>query len=245
MARLARVAAPTFKDPNPDSPMRLPIAASLLLASSVLQGCGGTGLWSHSIRGEGPYTTTSRQVAEFEAISMAGGMQLDIRVGEQPRVVIHADENLHQYITTRVKEGVLKIEFEQSVSSENPFRAEIDVPSLQSLDVAGSSKIAMTGLREASFELDVSGSASGTFEGEVDELTIDIAGSSNLNCFELQAQTVSIDIAGSGKVRTSASDSLDVDVAGSGVVIYRGEPSVSIDQAGSARVMQEKIEEDL
>ena len=218
----------------------LSAALILLLASSTLTSCGGTGFWGTTIRGSGSYTASERQVSSFDAIELSGGMQLDIVVGEEASVIIHADENLHDYITTTVKNNVLVIDFEESVSTSNELRAEISMPSLRSIEVSGSSKLELSGLQEPSLELDFSGSVSGNLSGEVERLSIDIAGSSNLNCYDLQAEDVEIDIAGSGKIRTSVKSTLNVDVAGSAVVLYRGQPSVSIDQAGSARVERDE-----
>jgi len=208
---------------------------SLALASTALSSCTSSALGTR-IEGAGPYTSTERSVPDFKEISLAGGMKLDVRVGSGPRVVIHADENLHEYIKAEVDGDELEIWFEQPISTKNEMLAEIEVPSLKGLDIAGSSVMDVQGLSGESFSIEVAGSGRGTFQGAVDRLEVDIAGSSNLDLFAVEAKEASIDIAGSGKVRVHAQEVLDVDVAGSGTVLYRGDPKVTTDTAGSAKV---------
>ncbi len=209
---------------------------TLALVSQALIGCGNARFWIDSVRGDGVMKTEERVVAAFDAIEMRGGMDLKVRVGSESLVLINADSNLQNYIVTEVKDGTLKIWYERSVRSDQRLTAEIGMPSLTGIEISGSSRLDVSGLQEASFDVDVSGSARGTIEGRVDHLDIDIAGSSNLDCSNLEATDVAVSIAGSARIKTYATNSLDVGVAGSGEVLYRGQPSVTVDQAGSARV---------
>ncbi len=133
----------------------------------------------------------------------------------------------------------MKIWFEGSVSTQNELRAEIDVPHLRALSIAGSSDMSVVGLAAESFTVRIRGSASGSFAGVVGDLDVDIAGSSNLDFFEVEADQVSVDIAGSGRLQATARRKLDVDLSGSGVVTYRGQPQLSIDVAGSGKIVQD------
>jgi len=211
------------------------LPTALLLLTFLSAGCHYSG-WGPRISGSGNVIDSERQLSEFHGVSLAGGMTLDIEVGAPQRVVIEADDNLQEYITTRIEDGVLEIEFEASVSSESELRAIISVPDLTSIDVAGSSKLSVFGVQGSSFELDVAGSASGSIAGSVDELAIDIAGSAKLELYELEAKRVQIDIAGSGRAEITAHETLDISIAGSGVVTYRGRPNVTSSQAGSATI---------
>lgn len=215
--------------------MRTTFALAFALACTLATSCTSSG-WGSRVHGEGPYTQTERAVGEFDKIELAGGMQLDVIVGGPQNVVIHADENLHEYISTKVEGGTLEIEFTESLSSSNSFRAEISVPRLVGMDISGSSQMNVSGIDSDSFEIDVAGSAKGTFSGQVGALNVDVAGSSQLNFFELQARDVTIDVAGSARLDVNAASTLDVDIAGSGVVTYRGQPAIDLDQAGSAKV---------
>ena len=74
--------------------------------------------WSTSIQGEGPNLAIERPIESFDAISLEGGWELDVRVGELTSVVVQADENLHEYIATEVVDGRLRIRFLESVSKD-------------------------------------------------------------------------------------------------------------------------------
>jgi len=208
------------------------LALGLLLGTS----CSSSS-WSTRVQGEGPFVPDQRQLADFDTIELSGGMRLDVEVGGPQSVIIHADENLHEYIRTRIEDGTLEIDFTESVSTQHELRAEIRVPELKGIEVAGSCKMTVTGIEAEHFEVDVAGAASGTLSGRAGGIDVDVAGSSDLDLSSLECREAVIDIAGSAKIDVAASDSLDVDIAGSGVVRYRGQPAVSLDQAGSGKVV--------
>ncbi|MFT7669080.1 MAG: hypothetical protein ACI8X5_001780 [Planctomycetota bacterium] len=215
--------------------MRLTSQLSIAFASSLLIGCSSTG-WGSQVYGEGPYIDSDRSLEGFESLSMSGGMAIDITIGSPQSVVIFAEENLHEYIRTRVVDGTLKIDFTESISTSEPVRAEITVASLESISLSGSSKLSVNSLDEDEFILNVSGSVRGEISGDVRDLEVNIAGSGKLKLFGLNATDAEIDISGSGNVEIAVSDSLDVDIAGSGVVTYVGTPALSTSFAGSGKV---------
>jgi hypothetical protein len=211
----------------------------ILLISAILGGCNSSH-WGHRVRGEGAFMDTNRDLATFDRISLAGGMKLDVVVGEPQSVVVFADANLHEYIRTRIEGSTLEIDFTESISTSNELRAKISVPQLAGLEISGSSELNVTHIDADDFYIEVAGSVSGVLEGTAKDLDVDIAGSGRLDLFQLRAEDVKIDIAGSGRLQVHAENSLDVDVAGSADVTYRGKPDLSIDQAGSASVRADK-----
>lgn len=212
---------------------------STLVLAALAGGCHVCCDWSPAIEGSGTLVAEERAVEDFDQVALAGGMQLYIRVGLPHRVVLHADDNLQQHIRTETEGGELQIRFEESVDSDHTLRADIDVPTLRGIDIAGSSNLTVIGVEGQQLAIDIAGSCRGEVSGWVDTLKVDIAGSGRLNTLELEAKHVSIDIAGSGRVQAHATETLNVDVAGSGNVTYRGEPRINIHQAGSASVSPE------
>ncbi len=219
--------------------MRPLTTLSTLALAAVASGCHVCCDWNPAIEGSGVLVAEERAVEDFDQVALAGGMQLYVRVGLPHRVVLHADDNLQQHIRTEIEGGELRIRFEESVDSDHTLRADIDLPTLRGVDIAGSSNLTIVGVEGPQLELEVAGSCRGEVSGWVDALEVDVAGSARLNLFELEAKNVSIDIAGSGRVQTHAIETLEVDVAGSADVTYRGQPRVDIRQAGSASVSPE------
>lgn len=212
--------------------LTLPLA---LLALTLTTGCRSS-FWSTSIQGEGPNLAIERPIESFDAISLEGGWELDVRVGELTSVVVQADENLHEYIATEVEDGRLRIRFLESVSTSNPLRVEVSTPHLERLDVAGSGRLEVTGVDAQDFRISIAGSGRGTLAGRADTVSVSIAGSGDLDLYGLEADAVDVSIAGSGTVHAHANRSLDVDIAGSGRVRYHGQPELSVSQAGSGSV---------
>jgi hypothetical protein len=207
----------------------------LFLASSLFTACNVVG-WNTTIQGKGPFTENQRQLGSFDRISLSGGMELDVVVGNEQSVVVHANGNLQEHIRTRIEGSTLKIDFTESVSCNGKLRAVISVPSLVGIEISGSSRLNVSHIASDDFYLDVSGSVGGVLEGKTGNLEVEISGSGKLEAFALQAQRVYIDVSGSGRLEVNASVHLDVNVSGSVDVTYYGKPDVNIDQSGSARV---------
>jgi Putative auto-transporter adhesin, head GIN domain len=61
------------------------------------------------LRGSGVAASASRVVAAFSAVDLAGSSVLAVRVGAQQAVVVHADDNLIDLVTTDVEDGTLVV----------------------------------------------------------------------------------------------------------------------------------------
>jgi Putative auto-transporter adhesin, head GIN domain len=64
---------------------------------------------SSSSEESGVHATQTRDVAAFNSVELAGGNNVVIRVGEKQSVVVKADDNLLNRVTTHVKSGALVI----------------------------------------------------------------------------------------------------------------------------------------
>lgn len=207
----------------------------LLLALLPLASCQS--VFDSGVPGDGHVTSEMRSgLGDFDSIDMSGGMRLNVVVGEPTSLEIETDSNLHEYVETRVQGGVLMIEQRQNLSPTDSITATIHMPSLNSIEVSGSARLAVSGVDSQDFELDCSGSLSGTIEGRATECEVDAAGSMKLDLTGLVVQQMEIDVAGSCSMKVHVEDTLNVSVAGSASIGYLGQPAVDVSQSGSARV---------
>src|SRR5690606_36886520 len=100
-------------------------------------------------------TTEKRQLASFEKIALTGDITLTINVGPAQSIEITPDAQTLKNLETTVEDKEL------AVSCKSHCQAAaiaITVPMLERLEISGSLKDSkITGLKGASFELDVSG----------------------------------------------------------------------------------------
>jgi hypothetical protein len=204
--------------------------------------------------------TEQRQVSDFEAIALAGSMDITVRQGAREGVEIQADEKLLPLIETVVETGLagrtLHIRFKRGerIYNHGRIHVSVDVVKLSALTTAGSGDVVIEALKTPSLKLAISGSSdtrlnslatdalevriSGSGDvaasGSARRVMLSIAGSGDANLSALAADDVQVRIAGSGDADVTANQSLDVAVAGSGDVRYGGKVSaVKTSMAGS------------
>ena len=188
-------------------------------------------------KGSGDLVTETRDVKPFTRIETRGSADITVIVGEEQTVEITFDDNLIDYIETRVRGKTLKIDHTESYSSQSACEIVITVPSLERISCSGSGDIVVERLNAESFEFKLSGSGHFTAEGKAEELDINLSGSGDIDTRDLVAQEAYVKISGSGDVKVHAVESLEAKVSGSGDISYYGDPEhVSRSVTGSGRI---------
>ena len=100
------------------------MVVALLYEVDVFEGLGRS-----TIGGSGVPATETRDVSPFGSVELAGSNNVVIRVGVQQSVVVRADANLLDRVTTEVQSGKLVIaNTSASFSSNSPMSVEVNVP---------------------------------------------------------------------------------------------------------------------
>jgi hypothetical protein len=216
--------------------------------------------------GSGQQVTQTREVTDFNRVSLAGDMKVLIsqsRQGSQAgsySVQVRADDNLQALLETVVDDGRLQIRWKRGETVYRAGRVVVTVvmPALTALAVAGSGdlelapfttpslKVAvagsgdaqLTGLATEDLSVSVSGGGDVRGAGKSARVTVSVAGSGDVRLQEMKAGDVSVSIAGSGDVAVHADKTLKVSIAGSGDVVYSGQAVVTRRVAGSGSVTQ-------
>ena len=168
--------------------------------------------------------TDPRNLADFYKITAGGAMSVDIKVGSPQSIVVECNKDSVPDIDTEVNDGELIISVEDNAKPTH-LAVHIVVPKLESVDVAGSTETIVCGVNSKSFSLTTAGSAKVQAQGEVDDLDLELSGSSDLKASELKSKKCSITISGSGNADVYASQSLDANIAGSCTVKVHGNPA--------------------
>jgi hypothetical protein len=178
-----------------------------------------------SIQGSGVPVTQVRDVAPFTSVELAGSNNVVVRVGESQSVVVNADDNLIDRVTTEVQAGRLLIgNTPGSFSTKSPTSVEVTVPALDALTLAGSGNIVVEGIEAESLEVDLPGSGTLSGSGTATRLGVSVGGSGSVQFTRLVANDVHAGVSGSGTIFVTATKRLDASVSGSGVIVYTGNP---------------------
>ena len=206
------------------------------------------------VEGNGNYTRDTRSIGDLPRLAVNGAMQVEVRVGPAPSLVVEADSNLLPLIRTEAAGDTLRMSSGR-IHSRNPVHIIYTVPRLSGLQSNGSGRIAVTGLNGSQLEAHLNGSGIIELAGEVSRLDAQVNGSGRLDAARLRAASAdlssngsgmlyagdlhgehaSIGVRGSGKVQArGAVRSLDVHVSGSGSAELDGLMSERADLSSSA-----------
>ncbi len=195
-------------------------------------------------KGSGVIITETKNVGAFNAIDVAGSINVELVQGSNNEVTIGADDNIIKYIQVVNKDGVLKVRLTNS-GSIRKFTANVKITSAlfssivasSSVDVTSTNlltatdKINITASSSSNVELNVDApniiaecSSSGTIEikGKTKQLNATAKSSADIKAENLQAETVIANASSSGTVNVFASVKLDATASSSGDIHYTG-----------------------
>jgi hypothetical protein len=167
----------------------------------------------------------ARDVAAFEGVELAGSNNVVIRIGDRQSVVVKADDNLLDHVTTEVHAGNLVIgNTPGSFETKSPMSVEVTVPTISTLTLRGSGNIVAGDLDVDSLDVTLPGSGTLTGSGAATRLDVTVDGFGMVQFSRLVAEDVRAGVGGSGSIFVTATRSLDASVSGSGAILYAGSP---------------------
>jgi hypothetical protein len=204
-----------------------------------------------------------REVGEFTAIKISGGIDLLLKQGDEVGVAVSAkDLDDRDDIKTEVEDGVLKIYFKNTMGwtrGDKKLRAYVSFKTLAKLTASGACDTELSGiLTVQDFELEVSGASD--FKGEVKienllikqsgasdvkisgsatNLKITCSGASDCKAYDLQSVNCDAHSSGASDIRVSVTTSLKAHASGASSVFYKGNPTQKdISESGASDVKQ-------
>jgi len=216
-------------------------------------------LFGKRVRGSGNVIMQTRNVSNFNGVSISGAIDLYLKQDSAFSVKIETDDNLQRYIIISEENGVLHIRPENHINLDETGKIKVFVsaPVFKSIGATGACNIFsenmlsstepididLTGASEARVELrspkvsaDLTGASSLVLKGEAKEFSIEGSGSSNIRCFDFLTEETSIDMAGACDAEVFANVKLDVKASGASDVKYKGNAAVSQDVSGAGSV---------
>ena len=221
------------------------LAVIIILAGTIVflfaRGDSGNGPSATTgLRGSGVAASASRVVPAFFAVDLAGSSVLTVRVGPQQAVVVHADDNLIDLVTTDVEDGTLVVGTSGSFTTQSPMTVDVTVPTLETVVLSGSGVVTVEGVTTERLVVRAPGSGVLTVSGTAEQLDVSLTGSGDVRLEELVARDVAATLSGSGRLQVHATDSLEASVPGTGVIVYRGNPStVTTDVSGTGVITKQ------
>jgi hypothetical protein len=211
------------------------LRASILISCTVLSAACEL----KSVSGSGKIVAEPRTVSGFSAISLSGSGRVIIEQTGMESLTVTTDDNLLPYIKTEVRGNTLELGFTDPMTSLQPSDGiifNVQVKTLDGLDVSGSGRIEARGLNPDRLRVDISGSGEVSAQGTADDLALSISGSGGYEGEGMRSRRAAVDVSGSGTAVIAASETLRAAVSGSGAIEYVGNPKVVQQVSGSGSV---------
>lgn len=202
----------------------LKVAFGLLVLAFVLIGLsygalrahGGSARLDARIVGE-----ETRQVTrQVRAVELSGPIDLTLRYGAQPRLVVRGEQRLLANVETSQTGRVLHIGTRGIVlRHRQPIEVELTLPALDRVGVDGSGDTRVNGFSGEAIEVELNGSGSIDFNGRYRQARAIVHGSGELTLDAGNGDSVAAELTGSGTISIAgAARSFDGASNGSGTL---------------------------
>ena len=228
---------------------RFPVLISLAFISLFLSSCLGC---MDGVSGNGNVISESRSIDDFISIDVGGAFEVELIQGDAVALLLEADENLMDIITTEVHNGRLEVKTMRPVYRSRQLKATITVKELKDLDLSGAVELWSkgqlsvdhltldgSGATEIEMGLDakkitigISGAGELDLWGKAEAMDVEISGAADIDAVDLEVVDCRIRISGAGEANVNVSGVLDAELSGAATLRYAGDPS-SISQRTS------------
>ncbi len=225
----------------------------------VFFSCNACDYYLDQVIGNGQITEEFRSLKKFTGIQAGGSFDIMLVQGDEPSLIIEADENLMDFIRTEVVGQTLKLSTEARFLNISKLKVTIVFDQLNDIRLSGAARLRtadplqsrnidlrMSGASTASIELyagdldaRLSGASKLQLVGKVEELEGRLSGSSRLQAYDTELEECSLRTSGASKAEVLVTEELDFRGSGSSTVYYKGSPSkISTKTSGASSVVK-------
>lgn len=137
------------------------------------------------VNGDGNVVSKTRKIGDnFTKVIVGNGLDLFISQGNEVKLTVEADENLHEIITTEVKNGQLRIATEKNIFRSKARKVYLTVVDIEELVATSGSDVFSENVLK------------------VDELTVETSSGADLK-IEVEANTISTNSSSGADLRIS------------------------------------------
>jgi len=233
----------------------LTVAIIILAVSSCVNGQ----FWK-SVTGHGHVVSKERKTDSFTGIKVSSGIDVYLKQGDNVTVTVEADENLHEYILTEVRGGVLNVYTEYNIRDAERKRVYVTMKEINSVkttsagDVFGETPISTDRLEltassagdiklethAKNIDIDISSSGDISLSGETDMLKADLSSAGDLKAYDLKAREADVSVSSAGDADINVSERISARASSAGDINYKGDPKYVDAHSSSAGGIQRR-----
>jgi citrate lyase gamma subunit len=197
-----------------------------------------------TVYGNNHVVKKTREAGQFTGLKVSSGIDVYLQQNDNESIVVEADENLHEYIETEIRDGILHVYTEANIREAEMKRVYVTMKEIRSLKTSSAGDIiGETPIRTDKIELsassagniklevyakeieaDISSSGDVTLSGEADNLDASLSSAGDLNAYGLDVREADISASSAGDADISVSERLQARASSAGDINYRGNP---------------------
>ena len=197
-----------------------------------------------TVYGNNHVVKKERDVGNFSGLRVSSGIDVYLKQTDDESIVVEADENLHEYIQTEIRDGILSVYTEANIREAEMKRVYVTMRDINSLkttsagDIIGETPVKTEKLELSAssagdiklevyakeIEAHISSSGDVTLTGEVDILDATLSSAGDLNAFGLEVREAEVSASSAGDADISVSERLRARASSAGDINYRGNP---------------------
>jgi hypothetical protein len=175
-----------------------------------------------SITGDGNVVKEVRNVSDFTGIKVSSGIDVYLTQGQNTEVILEADQNLHEWITTEVVGSILHIKSEKNIRMAESKIVWVSCPVINLIDI----------------------SSAGDVIGEnmiiTDKMDIDMSSAGDLDAYDLLTESADVSVSSAGHANVFVTGEAKFRSSSAGDINYRGDPKIIEMHSSSAGTINKK-----
>lgn len=195
-------------------------------------------------KGNGTVTEETRNVGAFFNLDIDGDYEIVLQEGSTPLITVQTDENLHQYVETKLDGQTLKVRNVEKIQASENTRLIITYQKIEDIILGGAAKVENRGVINSDelnirvngsgvidlsinvreLELKLGGAGSVNLRGKAEKQKMELSGAGNLAALELESKECEVNLSGIGSAQVFVTDNLKAEVSGVGSIRFKGDP---------------------
>lgn len=215
----------------------------------------------NQINGSGNIIKQKRETGSFTGVEAGGAFEVEIKMGNSTEVIVESDDNIIQFIKTKVVGDVLEISHKSGLNIGNGhYKVFVTVPFINTIKASGAANIkAIDTLNNTQsikmessgaanikaivnvpvIEIEASGASGIELKGRTKKITAEANGSADIKCTNLLSENADLDASGAGTIHAHASVRIAATASGAASVYHRGTNNITEKVSGAANIKAE------
>jgi hypothetical protein len=213
--------------------------------------------WFKSLRGNGNVTKETRKIESFDGIKASAGINVFLFQGDEEKVVVEADENLHECIKTEVKGSTLHCYIDCNIRFSKEMNVYVNYKMLNKINASSGSDVSgETVLKTSLLDINVSSAADVKIEVDAQKIYCDVSSGADalikgkaqyfqggassggdIKASDLSVEECDVKSSSGGEISINVTKKIEASTSSGGDITYYGKPeNERIDESSGGNV---------